>query len=316
MQVAENVHMLRLPFTIPISDTVRLERFASMFIVTGPTITLIDAGVAGSEETVFEYIRSIGRDPAEIALLILTHSHPDHIGGAMAIREETGCRVAAHAGERAWIEDVNLQCRERPVPGFHALVGGPVPVDQLLEDGDVVELGTAHGLDCVVFHTPGHSQGSISLLMKQSGVLFTGDAVPVSGAIPVYDDVLSSVDSLKRLARIDGIRIMLSSWDNPQEGILAYQQLRRALDWLQQVHTAVLHTAADCPADPMELCRRTATVIGLPVEAATPMLARTFSAHLPLCNRPRLLIDDDTQAPAGGPVDGKDGALHLLDQGR
>ncbi len=311
MQVAENIHALRLPFTIPISDTVRLERFVNVFIITGPTITLVDAGVAGSEEAIFEYLRSIGRDPADISLLILTHSHPDHVGGAYGIRKATGCTVAAHAGERSWIEDVNLQCRERPVAGFHSLVTGSVPVDVLLEDGDTVELGTAHGLDCVVFHTPGHSQGSISLLVHRQGVLVTGDAVPVPGGIPVYDDVLASVESIKRLARIDGIRTMLSSWDSPQEGILAYEHLQRALAYLQQVHDEVLKVGPSCPADPMELCRRTAASLGLPPEAATPLLARTFSAHLRLCNRPRLIIDSDTLSTYASPSDGTTGARQL-----
>lgn len=312
MQVTQNVHMLRLPFTISVSDETLVERFTNVFIVAGPVISLIDAGVAGSEEKVFGYIRSIGRDPSEIALLLLTHSHPDHIGAALAIRNATGCTVAAHPGERAWIEDVNLQCRERPVPGFHALVGGSVPVDRLLEDGDVVELGARHGLDGVVFHTPGHSQGSISLLIREEGVLLSGDAVPVPGAVPVYDDVLASVTSLKRLAGIDGVRFLLSSWDDPQEGILAYQQLRDALAWVQRVHTTVLKESARCPNDLQELSRRTVAALGMPPEAATPLLARTLSAHLRLCNRPRLLIDEDTGSPAGTGPGSVTGARNLL----
>ncbi len=302
MQVAPHIHMLRIPFSISISDTITIERFVNTLVVAGSQITLIDSGVAGSEERIFDYIRSIGRDPSEIALLILTHSHPDHIGAAQAIRQKTGCAIAAHPAERAWIEDVNLQCRERPVPGFHSLVGGPVPVDRLLDDGDAVELCARHGLDCIVFHTPGHSAGSISLLVNRSGLLFTGDAVPVAGNIPVYDDVLASVVSLKRLARIDGIRTLLASWDEPHHGILAYQHLRNALAYLQQVHTAVLGAAAASPDDLMAICRRTVAALGLPPDAATPFLARTFSAHLPLCNRPRLLIDEDVLSDdrAGG----------------
>lgn len=293
MQIIPHIHMLRIPFTISISDAVTIERFVNTLVVTGSTITLIDAGVAGSEEKIFRYLRSIGRDPTEIALLILTHSHPDHIGAAQAIRRETGCSIAAHPAERAWIEDVNLQCRERPVPGFHSLVGGSVPVDRLLDDGDVVELCARHGLDCVVFHTPGHSQGSLSLLMNREGVLFSGDAVPVPGGIPVYDDVLASVESIKRLAGIDGVRTLLSSWDEPHNGILAYQHLRNSLAYLQQVHTAVIGAAAASPNDLMAICRSTVAALGLPPDAATPLLARTFSAHLPLCSRPRLLIDED-----------------------
>lgn len=299
MQVTPGIHLLRLPFTIRISDDLFLERFVNTFIIAGPSITLVDAGVAGSRERIFEYIRSIGRDPAEIRLLILTHSHPDHIGGARAIRDATGCAVAAHAAERAWIEDVNLQCNNRPVPGFHTLVGGPVAVDHLLEDGEVLELGTGHQLDCVVFHTPGHSQGSVSLLVRSGGVLITGDAVPVLGALPVYDDVLASAESILRLMGIDGISILLSSWDEPRRGIDAYQKMREGLTYLQHIHDTVLRMACVCPHDPMELAGCVAAELGLPPETATPLLARTCSAHLLVCDRPDLLSDGGRMQPAG-----------------
>lgn len=311
MQVTRNVHMLRLPFFISISQDGVLERFVNVFIITGPTITLVDAGVAGSDAKIFEYIRSIGRDPAEISLLILTHSHPDHLGGARAIRQSTGCAVAAHAGERAWIEDVNLQCTNRPVPGFHSLVGGPVPVDRLLEDGDVLELGAGHALDCVVFHAPGHSQGSISLLIRGEGVLITGDAVPVPGDIPVYDDVLASVQSIRRLLRIEGVRVLLSSWDEPAAGICAYRKMHEAIRYLQQIHTTVLRTAASCSPSQMELCRRVAASLGLPPQAATPLLARTFSAHLSLRDRPDLLPVENEELPAGSVPSGRNGQQFL-----
>lgn len=80
----------------------------------------------------FDYIRKTGRNPEDISLIILTHSHPDHIGSAHEIQRTTGCTIAAHHGERAWIEDVELQSRERPVPDFHSLVGGSVRIDRIL----------------------------------------------------------------------------------------------------------------------------------------------------------------------------------------
>jgi len=312
MQVTPHVHMLRLPFTIRVSEDTVLERSVNMFIITGPAITLIDTGVAGSEEVIFDYIRSIGRDPAEIALLILTHSHPDHIGSARAIRQATGCIIAAHAAERAWIEDIGLQCTSRPVPGFHSLVGGSVPVGQLLEDGDTLALGDDSLPGLIVFHTPGHSPGSISLLLRSEGVLLTGDAVPVTGDIPVYDDVLASVQSIKRLIGIDGIRVLLSAWDEPREGICAYQKMREAFVYLQKIHTAVIRNADLYRTDPLEHCRRTAAALGLPPQAVTPLLARTFAANLQLYDRPQLLIDEEALQPEGPVVEGARSERKLL----
>ena len=116
MQIVPSIHALRHPFRIPIGPGIALDRFVYSYIVYGETITLIDTGVAGCEAQIFDSIRSTGRDPSEIALVILTHSHPDHIGAARAIQQATTCSIAAHPAERAWIEDVELQNRERPVP--------------------------------------------------------------------------------------------------------------------------------------------------------------------------------------------------------
>jgi hydroxyacylglutathione hydrolase len=123
MHITPQIHGLRLPFVVPVAPGIALDRFVYSYLIYGETITLIDTGVAGCEKTIFEYIRSTGRDPSEIALIIQTHSHPDHIGATKAIKDATGCSVAAHPAERAWIEDVECQNRERPVPGFATLVG-------------------------------------------------------------------------------------------------------------------------------------------------------------------------------------------------
>ncbi len=291
MQISPHVHVLRLTFRVPVAPGISLDRFVNVFLIYGKAITLVDTGVAGCEREIFDYIRSTGRDPSEISLIVQTHAHPDHIGATMAIQTATGCAVAIHAAERPWIEDVALQNHERPVPGFDVLVGGPANVNRVLEDGDVLNLDGDHLLDLVVFHTPGHSSGSVSLLLRYEGVLFSGDAVPVPGDLPVYDDVLASVRSIKRLNILDGINVLLSSWDEPREGICAYQRMNEALVYLQKIHDAVIAAAGTGTPDPMDLCRRTAGVLGLPPQAVTPLLARTFTANLRARTHKDLLAD-------------------------
>jgi len=280
MLISPHVHVLRLPFRIPVAPGIAIDRFVNVFLIYGKAITLIDTGVAGCEREIFNYIRATGRDPSEISLIVQTHAHPDHIGATQAVQKATGCEVAIHAAERIWIEDVTLQEKERPVPGFFMLVGGPATVGRVLEDGDVLDLDGDHLLDLVVFHTPGHSPGSVSLLLKREGILFSGDAVPVPGDLPVYDDVLASVRSIKRLDTLDGVSVLLSSWDEPREGICAYQRMNEALAYLQTIHDAVIAAAGTGTPDPLDLCRRTAKVLGLPPQAVTPLLARTFAANL------------------------------------
>jgi glyoxylase-like metal-dependent hydrolase (beta-lactamase superfamily II) len=280
MQITPAIHALRLPFKVPIAPGIALDRFVYVYLVYGETITLIDTGVAGCERQIFDYIRSTGRDPSEIALIILTHSHPDHIGAARAIRQATGCSIAAHPAERAWIEDVECQNRERPVPGFSTLVGGPVQLDHELVDGDSIEPDETRAGEMQVFHTPGHSAGSISLFLHSEGVLFSGDAVPVAGDLPVYDDAVASVQSIRRLRGINGIHTLLSAWDEPRKDGAAYQRMDDAIGYLQKIHDTVIAAAGSDPLDLMELTRKVAGQLGLPPQAVNPLLARTFSANL------------------------------------
>ncbi|MDD4137526.1 MAG: MBL fold metallo-hydrolase [Methanoregula sp.] len=289
MQITPTIHALRHPFKVPVAPSIALDRFVYSYIIYGETITLIDTGVAECKTQIFDYIRSTGRDPSEIALIVLTHSHPDHMGAARTIQQATGCSIAAHPAERAWIEDVELQNRERPVPGFATLVGGSVQLDFELVDGDSIETDETRTGEMQVFHTPGHSAGSISLFMHSEGALFSGDVIPVSGDLPVYDDALASVRSVKRLRGLTGTNVLLSAWDEPRKGEEAYRQMDRALEYFRKIHEAVLASAGTGSSDPMELTRKTAAALGLPPQALNSLLARTFTANLRARDMPDLL---------------------------
>ncbi len=232
MQITPAIHVLRHPFQVPVAPGIVLDRFVYSYLIVGETITLIDTGVAGCEERIFDYLGSINYDPSEISLVILTHSHPDHIGAARAIREATGCSVAAHPAERAWIEDVERQNRERPVPGFATLVGGSVPIDFELDGGVTIDIDGSGEYEIEMIHTPGHSAGSIALFLPGYGALFSGDVIPVPGDLPVYDDAVGSVRSIRLLRSVRGIRVLLSAWDEPRYGEAAYSQMDRALEYL------------------------------------------------------------------------------------
>jgi glyoxylase-like metal-dependent hydrolase (beta-lactamase superfamily II) len=287
MRVTDRVHALKIPFTLKTPLGAAVERFVYAYVIFGPRIRLVDSGVAGSEKEIFGYIRDSGRDPGEISSLVLTHAHPDHIGAARAVKEATGCAVFAHPAERPWIEDVERQSRERPVPGFHALVGGPVDVDGDLEDGGEVDAGGDPPIE--VIHTPGHSRGSISLRLPSEGVLITGDAVPVPGGIPIYDDVASLVRSLRLLMGLDGVRFLLSSWDDPIEGDRIPLRFQACFRDLRIVQDAAERNA-DLASDPMEMCRRVLGELGLPPAVANPLIATSIVSHVKVREMTRKLF--------------------------
>jgi len=279
VQLTKHIHALKIPFKVPVSPEMAVDRFVFSYIVFTDTITLIDTGVKGAEATIFDYIIKNGGDPRQIKSVILSHSHPDHIGSVRSIVETTGCRVLAHKGEKDWIEDTEKQFRERPVPGFPGLVGGPVKIDEFLADGDILKLGT--DATCRVIHTPGHSKGSITLMFDSEKAMFTGDSLPVPNDMPIYDDFMASLESINRIKGVKEADVLLQSWEEPLRG---YTQIEKRVDdglsYLQRIHDSVRKASAKGIKDPMEICRIVVSELGLPPFAANPLVAASIASNL------------------------------------
>lgn len=144
-------------------------------------LTLIDAGGPGDHRGILWYIRSIGRDPLELARVVLTHSHPDHTGTVKELFQHTGAPIAVHRGDTRQgtkAGDFRLYYPAQPPTfGWELPFLQQMPAHQFLEDGQV--LPVLGGLQ--VLHTPGHTPGSICLYLANQGVLFTGDTLLSDG---------------------------------------------------------------------------------------------------------------------------------------
>jgi len=288
MKVTEDIHALKIPFKLRVGPDKTLDRFVFAYLIFGDKICLIDSGVAGSETIIFDYVKRAGRDPREITRLVFTHAHPDHIGAGRAIREQTGCKVAAHAAAAPWIENVDRQYADRPIGNFYELVGGSIEIDMPLKDGDLLDLDEGRTLE--IFHTPGHSRGAICLLYKKDRALFSGDVVPKPCTVPIYEDVATSIQSLKKLIRIKGLKILIASWDDPQFDTDVYPSMDAGLQWFQKVHEAVLkETAASDDAASAELCGRVLTRLGFSQTAPAPIVISSIGAHLKLREQKQLI---------------------------
>lgn len=105
-----------------------------------------------------------------VAWVVLTHGHFDHLGAAAALVESTGAPLAIHRLDAIASEDPALNGGAM----FGFLHEAP-PATTLLEDGSVIEAG---GSRLVVLHTPGHTPGSIVLLLEgEEPHLFSGDTL-------------------------------------------------------------------------------------------------------------------------------------------
>lgn len=100
-------------------------------------------------------------------LILLTHGHFDHIGGAEYLRQETGVKIGIGALDEPALSDNELNC----AVNFKRTLS-PFSADYLYNDGDKISVGD---LDFTVIACPGHTVGGISLLCD--GNLFSGDTL-------------------------------------------------------------------------------------------------------------------------------------------
>lgn len=279
MKVTDIIHTLKVPFKILAAEGLTIERYVYVYFIFGDEIYLIDSAVAGSGKIIYEYIKSQGRKPEEIAAIILTHAHPDHIGSAKSIKQKTNCRVYVHEADVPWVEDTGRQFRQRPVPDFHTLVEGPVSVDEFLRDGSSLELEENISLE--IIHTPGHSKGSISVLYRGESALFTGDCLIAPGDLPIYENIADVVESIHKLQKIDGVNFLMSSWESPVMGrIEIARRMTESLKYIEKIHQSILRISEGKPIEPMELCRLVVETMDLPPAAVNPLVAKGFASSL------------------------------------
>ncbi|MGP3977652.1 MBL fold metallo-hydrolase [Streptomyces sp. 8N114] len=160
----------------------------------GDALTLVDTGPPGSTDAVEDAIRRSGAEPTALRRIVLTHFHPDHAGSAAELATRHGAEVVAHRA------DAPIVRGEAPSPPpdmagapeweralfdqVHAPLGitadapklslaPPCRVDLEVDEGDVLDFGGG----ATVLSVPGHTEGSIALLLPDQRTLFTGDTV-------------------------------------------------------------------------------------------------------------------------------------------
>lgn len=152
----------------------------SCHLICGKEIIMVDSGMPNKLRLFKKHLSRHNIDPARIKLIVLTHSHFDHCGSARDIRELTGARIAIHRSERECVEQnrviipkgVNFKGKITQPLIFTFKVPFPKFTPDILLDDTPYPL-TEYGIDGYILHTPGHTIGSLSVVLD-SGEAFVG----------------------------------------------------------------------------------------------------------------------------------------------
>ncbi len=162
-------------------------------IEDGGSVALVDAGWPRSWPRVEQALSAIGRSPGDVTAIVLTHGHPDHLGAAERARKACGAPVYAN---RAELGRATGQAKGSSpftlVPSLLPTLWRPSALGFVLHAtargfmtptwvSDVTPFDPGERLDVPgrlrPIATPGHTEGHVSLLLEDQGILFTGDAL-------------------------------------------------------------------------------------------------------------------------------------------
>jgi|SRR5712692_3293227 len=178
------------------------------YLVDAGGLTLIDTAINSSAGAILAAIEKIGRRPADVQRIVVTHCHPDHYGSLAELKRRTGAPAVMHPLDAAEVRKGTTGRRmsfRGPLTVFNGIFARPpstqpAEVEQEVTDGQELPGGLR------VVHAPGHSDGHIALLWPQRGVLFAGDAcwhLTRLALLPFYVDLEEGRRSLARLAGLD-----------------------------------------------------------------------------------------------------------------
>lgn len=202
--------------TFAISEYGHWEKVHSFLLLGEEKAVLIDTGLG------IDNIKRITDQLTTLPIEVFTtHVHTDHIGSHGEFQ-----KIYVHEGDKDWLvngikglsieqirrdisRDITLPTPETFNPNtYKPFQGEPAG---LLKDGDKFELGNRR---LVIYHTPGHSPGNISIFDETKGYLFTGDLLydetPIYAFYPSTNPV-DLVNSLEKISEIPKVTMVYGS---------------------------------------------------------------------------------------------------------
>ena len=128
-----------------------------------------EAIVVDPGDNIDQVLAILAKHSLKVEAIVITHAHIDHIGGAAKLKAATGAPVHMNARDQELYDGLDMQAA-----WLNMAAPERTSVDTEARDGDTLALGDAvfH-----VLHTPGHTQGSISLWIPEENKLIVGDTL-------------------------------------------------------------------------------------------------------------------------------------------
>lgn len=201
----------------------------SCYLVQGKSVIMIDAGIPGKIKVFKRKLEKLGIEPEDIKLIILTHSHFDHAGSAKEIQELTGAKIIMHQLERKLSKNgkmimpkgVNAWGRiSQPIffPIFRRIPFPDYEPDILLDQQEFPL--DVFGIEGKIIHTPGHTPGSLSVLLN-SGEAMVGcmahDGLPfrLRPGLPIYAQDIEKLKQSWKILIDQGAKKIYPGHGNP-----------------------------------------------------------------------------------------------------
>jgi len=177
---------LRTPTKPPATTT-------NCYAVGTRDLLVIDPGSPYEDEqaALAGFVKGLLNEGRLLREIVLTHQHPDHVGGVEALREQLGGNITV-AAHRLTAETLK----------------GQVRVDRFIEDEDLIELDGEPRLRLRAMHTPGHTRGHLSFYEERMGALVTGDNIVGVGSVLIdppegnVRDYLATLERYRHLPRL------------------------------------------------------------------------------------------------------------------